>query len=86
MREELLKIVYWKDGHPISKPLASEKVEAAKNVIFDLAILNAEAAWHVQEPCRGNGTGIPLRSVATRGPRSCCCDMDTWGYAAEGGY
>jgi hypothetical protein len=36
---------YWKDGDPIPKPLARDKVEAAKNVVMlDLAILNAEAA------------------------------------------
>lgn len=45
MREELLKIVYWKDDDPIPKPPARDKVEAAKNVVMlDLAILNAEAA------------------------------------------
>jgi hypothetical protein len=45
MREELLKIVYWKVGDPIPQPLARDKVEAAKNVVMlDLAILNAEAA------------------------------------------
>jgi hypothetical protein len=45
MRDELLKIVYWKDGDPIPKPLARDKVEAAKNVVMlDLAVLNAEAA------------------------------------------
>ncbi len=38
MREELLKIVHWKDGDPIPKPLARDKVEAAKNVVMlDLA-------------------------------------------------
>src|ERR1700686_2172330 len=43
MRDELLKIVYWKDGDPIPKPLARDKVEAAKNVVMlDLAVLNAE--------------------------------------------
>src|ERR1700693_6257282 len=30
MREELLKIVYWSDGDSIPKPLARDKVEAAK--------------------------------------------------------
>ena len=45
MREELLKIVYWKDGDPIPKPLARDKVEAAKNVVMlDLALLSAEIA------------------------------------------
>jgi hypothetical protein len=45
MREELLKIVYWKVGDPDPKPLARDKIEAAKNVgMLDLAILNAEAA------------------------------------------
>src|SRR5277367_3225981 len=48
MREELLKIVYWTpenatDGVP--KPLARDRVEAAKSVVMlDLAVLNAEAA------------------------------------------
>jgi hypothetical protein len=42
---ELLKIVYWKPGDEAPKPLARDKVEAAKNVVMlDLAILNAEAA------------------------------------------
>jgi hypothetical protein len=48
MREELLKIVYWnpEDADPrIPKPLAKDRVEAAKSVVMlDLAILNAEAA------------------------------------------
>src|SRR5258708_30440016 len=45
MREELLKIVYWKDGDPVPKPLARDKVEAAKNVVMlDLALLSAEIA------------------------------------------
>lgn len=45
MREELLKIVYWKPGDEVVKPLAKDKVEAAKSVVMlDLAILNAEAA------------------------------------------
>jgi hypothetical protein len=48
MREELLKIVYWSpetapDGVP--KPLARDRIEAAKNVVMmDLALLQAEAA------------------------------------------
>jgi hypothetical protein len=48
MREELLKIVYWtpENGTPgVPKPLARDRVEAAKSVVMlDLAILNAEAA------------------------------------------
>jgi hypothetical protein len=45
MREELLKIVYWKDGDLVPKPLARDKVEAAKNVVMlDLALLNAAIA------------------------------------------
>jgi hypothetical protein len=47
MREELLKIVYWtpENRSDIGKPLARDRVEAAKNVVvLDLAILNAEAA------------------------------------------
>src|SRR5579862_4414616 len=48
MREELLKIVYWtpENGTPgVPKPLAKDRVEAAKSVVMlDLAILNAEAA------------------------------------------
>ena len=45
MREELLKIVYWKDGDPAPKPLARDKVEAAKSVVMlDLALLQAELA------------------------------------------
>lgn len=45
MGEELLKIVYWKDGDPTPEPLARDKVGGAKNVVMlDLAILNAEAA------------------------------------------
>jgi hypothetical protein len=48
MREELLKIVYWdpetaKVGMP--KPLAKDRIEAAKNVVMmDLALLRAEIA------------------------------------------
>jgi hypothetical protein len=48
MREELLKIVHWtpddhREGMP--KPLARDRVEAAKSVVaMDLAILQAEAA------------------------------------------
>jgi hypothetical protein len=51
MREELLKIVYWTpqsatDGVP--KPLARDRVEAAKSVVMlDLAVLNAEAAARI---------------------------------------
>lgn len=48
MREELLKIVYWNPdtAQPgLSKPLARDRVEAAKSVVMlDLAVLNAEAA------------------------------------------
>ena len=48
MREELLKIVYWtpENGTPgVPKPLAKDRVEAAKAVVqLDLAILQAEAA------------------------------------------
>jgi hypothetical protein len=43
MREELLKIVYWKDGDAGSRPRAQDRIEAAKSVvILDLALLNAE--------------------------------------------
>jgi hypothetical protein len=48
MREELMKIVYWKPEDNevgLPKPLARDRVEAAKAVVMlDLAILNAEAA------------------------------------------
>lgn len=48
MREELLKIVYWtpQSVEPgVPKPLAKDRVEAAKAVVqLDLAILQAEAA------------------------------------------
>ena len=45
MREELLKIVYWKDGDAGSKPRAQDRIEAAKNVVMmDLALLSAEIA------------------------------------------
>jgi hypothetical protein len=48
MREELLKIVYWNpENVPVGvpKPLARDRVEAAKSVVMlDLAVLNAEAA------------------------------------------
>src|SRR5277367_4828877 len=48
MREELLKIVYWNpETAPVGvpKPLARDRVEAAKSVIMlDLAVLDAEAA------------------------------------------
>jgi hypothetical protein len=43
MREELLKIVYWKDGDAGSRPRVQDRIEAAKNVvILDLALLSAE--------------------------------------------
>jgi hypothetical protein len=45
MREELLRIVYWKEGDPPPKPLARDKVEAGKNVVMlDVAVLQAELA------------------------------------------
>jgi hypothetical protein len=45
MREALLEVVYWKLGDEGPKPLAKDKVEAAKNVVMlDLALLNAEIA------------------------------------------
>jgi hypothetical protein len=48
MREELLKIVYWNaETAPqgVPKPLARDRIEAAKNVVMmDLALLAAEAA------------------------------------------
>jgi hypothetical protein len=48
MREELLKIVYWTPQNAtegVPKPLARDRVEAAKSVVMlDLAVLNAEAA------------------------------------------
>jgi hypothetical protein len=47
MREQLLKIVYWKpeDDGGISKPAAKDRVEAAKSVVMmDLALLSAEIA------------------------------------------
>ena len=45
MREELLKNVYWKDEDGPPRPLARDKVEAAKNVVMlDLALLSAEIA------------------------------------------
>jgi hypothetical protein len=48
MREELLKIVYWNpETAPVGipKPLARDRIEAAKNVVMmDLALLSAEIA------------------------------------------
>jgi hypothetical protein len=49
MREELLKIVYWNpetdDIAGMPKPLAKDRIEAAKNVVMmDLALLSAEIA------------------------------------------
>src|ERR1700735_4716089 len=48
MREELLKIVYWNPEtapQGVPKPLARDRIEAAKNVVMiDLALLAAEAA------------------------------------------
>lgn len=48
MREELLKIVYWTPDDNLQgmpKPLAKDRIEAAKNVVMmDLALLNAEIA------------------------------------------
>lgn len=43
MREEMLKIVYWKDADGGSRPRAQDRVEAAKSVVMlDLALLKAE--------------------------------------------
>jgi hypothetical protein len=43
MREELFKIVYWKDGDGGSRPRAQDRVEAAsRTVMLDLALLKAE--------------------------------------------
>jgi hypothetical protein len=48
MREELLKIVYWNPDTAtigVPKPLARDRIEAAKNVVMmDLALLSAEIA------------------------------------------
>lgn len=45
MREELLKIVYWKNEDGPPRPLARDKVEAAKNVVMlHLALLSVEIA------------------------------------------
>jgi hypothetical protein len=48
MREELLKIVYWTPDNAVPgvpKPLAKDRIEAAKNVVMmDLALLSAEIA------------------------------------------
>lgn len=48
VREELLKILYWtpENGTPgVPKPLARDRIEAAKNVVMmDLALLQAELA------------------------------------------
>jgi hypothetical protein len=45
MREELLKVVYWRDGDAGPRPRAQDKIEAAKNVVMmDLALLSAEVA------------------------------------------
>jgi hypothetical protein len=45
MREQLLKIVYWRDGDIGPRPRAQDKIEAAKNVVMmDLALLSAEVA------------------------------------------
>jgi len=45
MREELLKIVYWKDGDGLPRPRVQDRIEASKNVVMmDLALLQAEIA------------------------------------------
>jgi hypothetical protein len=48
IREELLKILYWtpENATPgVPKPLARDRIEAAKNVVMmDLALLQAEIA------------------------------------------
>jgi hypothetical protein len=50
MREELLKIVYWKPGdnegpNGMARPAAKDRVEAVKSVVMlDLALLSAEIA------------------------------------------
>ncbi len=39
MREELLKIVYWKEDSDFPRPRAQDRIEAAKNVVMmDLGI------------------------------------------------
>lgn len=72
MREELLKIVYWtpENGAPgVPKPLARDRVEAAKSVVMlDLAVLNAEAAARMfKKPVEELA-----RQVSLRGRSSCC--------------
>lgn len=48
VREELMKIIYWKpknDKFGVAEPLANERVEAEKSIVMlDLALLNAEIA------------------------------------------
>jgi hypothetical protein len=48
MRDELLKLVYWTPATAVEgmpKPLARDRIEAAKNVVMlDLAVLQAELA------------------------------------------
>jgi hypothetical protein len=47
VREELLKILYWRDDNTngMPRPRAQDRIEAAKNIVgMDLAILNAELA------------------------------------------
>jgi hypothetical protein len=65
MREELLKLVYWNhDTAPagVPKPLARDRIEAAKNVVMmDLALLSAEIA----NGCIRNPSRFSLKSSDT---------------------
>ncbi len=91
MREELLKIVYWKPCDEGVKPLARDKVEAAKSVVMlDLAILNAEAAAGMyKKPVEVLAKEIrydPLRSATAGSASSDYRSVAAWKLIAEGGY
>jgi len=67
MREQLLKIVYWKDGDPGKRPWHSEVTDAAKTIVMlDLALLKAEIEnRHVQEANRRPRKGVPVSTSRT---------------------
>jgi hypothetical protein len=71
MREQLLKIVYWKDGDGGKRPWHSEVTDAAKTVVMlDLALLRArDRDRHIQEADRRLGKRNSIRAATARRSR-----------------
>jgi len=71
VREEILKILYWTpvNGTPgVPKPLARDRIEAAKNVVMmDLALLQAEIANGFMRDRVGVRAFLPLASERQAG-------------------